>query len=247
MNQYTPVLTVRGLAAAYGPSQALFDVNLDVAMGATTVLLGRNGMGKSSTLKSVMRLPELTTVGGRLSYCDDDIFSVGPSEMGRRGVGYVPQGRRIFRSLSVDEHLSLAPSLSKGRGASRKAWSRDELFDMFPRLAERRKSLGATLSGGEQQMLAIARALTTAPSLLLLDEPTEGLAPALVAAVVDVIIRLNREYGITILLAEQNLAIAHTVADSICIIDRGRSVAIMPTSEFKERPDLVSKYLGIEL
>lgn len=247
MDSHQPALTVRALAAAYGPSQALFDVNLEVRSGATTVLLGRNGMGKSSTLKSVMRLPELTTLGGELAYREENILPVGPSELGRRGVGYVPQGRRIFRSLSVDEHLSLAPSLRKGRGGSRKAWTRDELFVMFPRLAERRKSLGGNLSGGEQQMLAIARALTTAPSLLLLDEPTEGLAPALVAAVVDVITTLNREYGITILLAEQSLAIAFAVADSICIIDRGRSVAIMPAAELKQRPDLVSQYLGIDL
>jgi ABC-type branched-subunit amino acid transport system ATPase component len=247
MDPRPPALTIRALAASYGPSQALFDVNLDVMSGATTVLLGRNGMGKSSTLKSVMRLAELTTVGGEMAYCDEDILPLGSSELGRRGVGYVPQGRRIFRSLSVDEHLSLAPSLGKGQSGSRKVWTRDELFAMFPRLAERRKSLGGNLSGGEQQMLAIARALTTAPSLLLLDEPTEGLAPALVAAVVDVITTLNREYGITILLAEQSLAIAYAVADSVCIIDRGRSVAIMPASELKERPDLVSQYLGIEL
>ena len=208
-----PVLRIEDLHAHYGVSHVLQGVTLDVPAGQVTAILGRNGVGKTTLINALMGLHPAT--GGHVTYEGADLLRRPATARRRLGIALVPQGRRVFRSLTVDEHLSLAGPGDDG------LFTRDWIFETFPRLRERQRALARTLSGGEQSMLAIARALTANPRLLLMDEPTEGLAPLLVATVRAVIERI-RELGLTVLLVEQNLGFALSVADRVAVMHRGK-------------------------
>ena len=211
----TPLLELDGVNAYYGDSHILHDVSLAVAAGQVLTILGRNGAGKTTALKSIIGVVKPRS--GRVSFAGNEITSLSPYRIARAGIGYVPETRGIFPSLSVLENLTLA-----ARGAQlANAWTLERVYALFPRLAERRASGGATLSGGEQQMLSMARALLTNPRLLLLDEPTEGLAPLIVAEIETVLAHLKDE-GLTIVLVEQNLAFALAIADQVALLGKGQ-------------------------
>jgi ABC-type branched-subunit amino acid transport system ATPase component len=193
-------------------SHVLQGTSLDVARGRVTALVGRNGVGKTTLINSVMGLTPAAT--GSAWFGDVDLLSLPATRRKRLGIALVPQGRRVFRSLSVDEHLGLVASAKNSR------FSKEWVYETFPRLAERRKSMASNLSGGEQSMLAIGRALTVDPTLLIMDEPTEGLAPLLVETVREVVDQL-RATGLTVLLVEQNLQFALDVAASVAVMHRG--------------------------
>jgi branched-chain amino acid transport system ATP-binding protein len=211
----TPLLQLDGVNAYYGDSHILHDVSLAVAPGQVLTILGRNGAGKTTALKSIIGIVKPRS--GRVSFAGSEITSLSPYRIARAGIGYVPETRGIFPSLSVLENLTLA-----ARGAQvANAWTLERVYALFPRLAERRASGGVTLSGGEQQMLSMARALLTNPRLLLLDEPTEGLAPLVVAEIETVLAHLKGE-GLTIVLVEQNLAFALAFADQVALLGKGQ-------------------------
>ena len=209
----------------FGPSHVLQGVTLAVPAGLVTAVVGRNGVGKTTLVNAVMGL--VPASGGRIALGETDLLHRPATDRRRLGLALVPQGRRVFRSLSVDEHLRLVP-LAPGA-----AFDRERLYATFPRLRERRAALAHTLSGGEQSMLAIARALVTNPTLLLMDEPTEGLAPLLVETVRGVVAGL-RESGITLLLVEQNLGFALAVADRVAVMQRGRIAMVLPRREITD-------------
>jgi branched-chain amino acid transport system ATP-binding protein len=206
------VLTLQSVHAAYGPSRVLHGVSLEARDGEVVSLLGRNGAGKSTTLKAIMNLVEVTA--GRITLDGRDITRLPTHEISRLGIGYVPEDRRIFSDLTVEENLLVG---ARGRGA----WSAERVYRFFPRLAEMARRRGGSLSGGEQQMLTVARTLMGNPRILLLDEPSEGLAPVIVRALGDQIAALRRE-GLTILLSEQNLKFAARLADRVYIIEKGQ-------------------------
>ena len=211
----TPLLQLDGVNTYYGDSHILHDVSLAVAAGQVLTILGRNGAGKTTALKSIIGVVKPRS--GSVSFGGNEMTSLSPYRIARAGIGYVPETRGIFPSLSVLENLTLA-----ARGAQlANAWTLERVYALFPRLAERRASGGANLSGGEQQMLSMARALLTNPRLLLLDEPTEGLAPLVVAEIETVLAHLKDE-GLTIVLVEQNLAFALAFADRIALLGKGQ-------------------------
>jgi branched-chain amino acid transport system ATP-binding protein len=210
------VLTITDLHTYYGDSHVLQGVTLAAATGTVTAVLGRNGVGKTTLCRSIAGLTPARQ--GRVMFDDTDITRTPPYRIHDLGVSLVPQGRRIFPSLTVQENLAIAV-----RDVGRAGWDLEKVFAVFPRLAERTQNRGNELSGGEQQMLAIARALVARPRLLIMDEPTEGLAPVLVAEVASVIRRLKEE-GTSILLAEQNAAFAVKVADYAHVLSKGRVV-----------------------
>jgi branched-chain amino acid transport system ATP-binding protein len=212
----TPMLSVAGLNAYYGRAHILADVALEVGKGEVVVLLGRNGAGKSTTMKSVMGL--VPPAAGRVTFDGADITGRAPHDIARAGLGYVPEDRRIFTDLTVMENLEV------GRQKPREAapvWTPERLFAIFPNLAEMRTRPGGRMSGGEQQMLTIARTLMGNPRAILLDEPSEGLAPVIVEQMANTIRALKRE-GLTVLLSEQNLHFATLVSDRAYIIEKGR-------------------------
>jgi len=210
-----PLLQLDGVNAYYGDSHILHGVSLAVAPGQVLTLLGRNGAGKTTALKSIIGI--VRPRSGRISFAGGEITHLSSYRIARAGIGYVPETRGIFPSLSVLENLTLA-----ARGAEvANGWTLERVYALFPRLAERRASGGATLSGGEQQMLSMARALLTNPRLLLLDEPTEGLAPLVIAEIETVLARF-KEDGLTILLVEQNLAFALAFADQVALLGKGQ-------------------------
>ena len=232
------MLQVRGLQAQYGKSRVLHGVTLDAAEGQISVLVGRNGVGKTTTLEAIMGLVEVT--GGEIRFQAEPITRLEAYRIPRRGIGYVPQGRRIFPELTVRENLEI--------GCVSGALDTEVLarvFEYFPRLKERLWQPGGTLSGGEQQMLAIGRALLGRPRLLLLDEPTEGLMPSLVSLVEETMRRL-REEGTTILLVEQNLATALSVADRVYVMEKGEIRVAARPAELKSSPDILQRYLGVD-
>jgi len=207
-----PLLAVSDLHVFYGMSHVLHGASLDIPQGQVTALVGRNGVGKTTLVNAIAGLVPVQR--GRIDLEGVDLTKLPATARRGLGVGLVPQGRRIFRNLTVDEHLALAPK-SAGN-----LFTRDWIYETFPRLHERRTSMASTLSGGEQSMLAIGRALTIGPRLLVMDEPTEGLAPLLVETVRQVIDRL-REQRLTVLLVEQNLHFALSLADRVAVMDRG--------------------------
>ena len=207
------VLQVKGLNVYYGRSHALQGVDLTLEHGVLSVV-GRNGMGKTTLCKTIMGLVKAS--GGSVRMKGRDLLGLSPAQIARRGVGYVPQGRRLWRSLTVDEHLRMVAAGQPG------AWTVERVYDAFPRLAERKSNGGGQLSGGEQQMLAIARALVTNPELLIMDEPTEGLAPVIVAQVEEMLVRLGAESDIAILVIEQNIGVATSVSENVAIMVNGR-------------------------
>ena len=208
------VLEVEGLRAGYGPAEILFRVSLRLARGEVAALMGRNGAGKSTTLKAIMGL--VPPRAGRVRFAGRDIAGLPAFRIARLGLGYVPEDRRIFTDLTVAENLEVGRRPAEGRDA----WTPERLFEVFPNLASMRHRRAAAMSGGEQQMLAIARTLMGNPEAVLLDEPSEGLAPVILELMADAVLRMKRE-GIAVLLSEQNFDFAAAVADRAYVIERG--------------------------
>jgi branched-chain amino acid transport system ATP-binding protein len=228
------MLELSDLDVYYGPSWILKSVSLTVPTGGVLALLGRNGAGKSTTLKTIIGL--VPPRAGTIRFDGDDITGAPPHAVNRRGIAYVPEERRVFRDLSVDEHLAIA--------ARPGGWDAGRIFRLFPALQPLRGRRGRFLSGGEQQMLAIARALATGPRLLLLDEPSQGLAPVVLDAVI-ASIEAMRDEGLAIVLVEQNVEVALDVADRAAIIDQGAIVFDGTAAALRARQDLQSAYLGV--
>jgi branched-chain amino acid transport system ATP-binding protein len=230
------LLEVKGLNAYYGDSHILFDVALRVERNEVVALLGRNGAGKSTTLKSLMGV--VAPREGSIVFDGAEIAGKKSHAIARAGMQLVHEDRRIFGSLNVEENLTLAALTAEGR------WPLDRIYEMFPRLKERRASRGTDLSGGEQQMLAIARALIRDPKIILLDEPFEGLAPVIVRDLVKACRELA-DAGQTIVLVEQNIAAALTLAQRAYFINNGHIAHEGPTSEIRARPQVLQRYLGV--
>ncbi len=233
------VLSVQGIDTAYGASQVLFGVSLEVDEGEVVGLLGRNGMGKTTTVRSIMGLTP--PKGGEISFEGRLISTQPPYRVAQRGVGLVPEGRHIFPNLSAEENL-----VATARNAFNRPdpWTLGRVYDLFPRLAERRRHLGNQLSGGEQQMLAIGRALLTNPKLLVLDEATEGLAPGLRGDIWRSVRQLKAE-GQAILIIDSNLSEMLSVTDRSYILEKGRVVWGGPSPELAAQPEVKRRYLGI--
>jgi len=231
-----PILEVRGLDVYYGRSHALQGVELTLPSGVLSVV-GRNGMGKTTLCKTIMGL--VAANGGSVRLAGEDITNLAPARIARLGVGYVPQGRRLWRSLTVDEHLRMTAGLRRG------PWTIERIYQTFPRLAERRGNGGGQLSGGEQQMLAISRALLTNPKLLVMDEPTEGLAPVIVAQVEEMLVRLGDEGDISVLVIEQNIGVATAVASEVAIMVNGRVNRIVDSARLAADRELQQSLLGV--
>ena len=233
-----PILAVEKLDVYYGRAHALQEVSLSLEHGVTAVV-GRNGMGKTTLCNAITGL---VPASGSVRLAGEEILGLPPNAITSRGVGYVPQGRRVWPSLTVDEHLRLA---SRDRLAG--AWTVARVYQTFPRLAERKGNGGAELSGGEQQMLAIARALLFNPILLVMDEPTEGLAPVIVEQVAEMLKRLAADGEISVLLIEQNLGVAIDVADTVDVMVNGRIARSMPSAELAADRDLQQRLLGVKV
>ncbi|MBR0693991.1 ABC transporter permease [Bradyrhizobium lablabi] len=231
-----PALDVKGLDVYYGHSHALQGVDLTLESGVFSVV-GRNGMGKSTLCKAIMGL--VRPSGGSIRFRGEEITTLSPARIARLGVGYVPQGRRLWRSLTVDEHLQLAGGLRRG------PWTVERIYDTFPRLGERKNNGGSQLSGGEQQMLAISRALLTNPHLLIMDEPTEGLAPVIVAQVEEMLVRLGEDGDIAVLVIEQNIGVATAVSRNVAIMVNGRVNRIIDSAQLSADRDLQQRLLGV--
>jgi branched-chain amino acid transport system ATP-binding protein len=231
-----PLLKVAGLQAWYGESHILHGVDFQVGEGELVTLLGRNGAGKTTTLKSVMGIVDKRT--GQVGFAGQDLMSRSSDAVARLGIAYCPEERGIFSSLNVEENLLLPPQVQPG------GMSVDEIYGIFPNLKERRRSQGTKLSGGEQQMLAIGRILRTGAKLLLLDEPTEGLAPVIVQKIGEVI-RALKARGFTILLVEQNFRFAATVADRHYVMEDGRVVDMVVAADVEKHLDKLHDYLGV--
>ncbi len=236
MTSAAPLLAVRGLNAWYGESHALHGVDLEVFAGETVTLLGRNGVGKTTTLRAIMGLIRKRT--GEVFFDGADLMRLPLHRTAHQGIGFVPEERGIFATLTVDENLVLPPVVAGG------GMSVEEIFDLFPNLKERRNTSGTRLSGGEQQMLAIARILRTGVKMLLLDEPTEGLAPVIVQRIGDLLATMKNR-GMTILLVEQNFRFASRVADRFCLMEHGKIVAGFPVGELADRMTLLHEILGV--
>ncbi len=231
-----PLLAVQGLHAWYGESHILHGVDFEVSPGEVATLLGRNGAGKTTTLKAIMGI-----VGrrrGSVRFQGRELIDLSSNRIARLGIAFCPEERGIFASLNVNENLLLPPQVDPG------GLSLDTIFGLFPNIAPRLRAQGTTLSGGEQQMLAIARILRTGARLLLLDEPTEGLAPVIVQQIGATIRRLKAE-GFTILLVEQNFRFAATVADRHYVMEHGRVVDMIPNSQLQAQMQKLHEYLGV--
>ena len=229
------MLTVERLDVAYGGSQVLWGVDLTVGFGQVVCLMGRNGVGKTTLLKTVMGL--LPARAGKVTFDGVDITRWSADRRARAGIGYVPQGREIFPHLSVEENLRVA-QLGCGRGNGM-----DDVLDLFPALRRLLARMGGVLSGGEQQMLAIGRALLTRPKLLILDEPTEGIQPSIILEIEESIRRIKKDLGLAVLLVEQYLDFAERLADAYVIMAKGSVVAAGATRDL--RPDQVKQHLAV--
>jgi branched-chain amino acid transport system ATP-binding protein len=236
----TTLLEIRGLNAFYGSAQALEDVAFSMGRESTAIV-GRNGMGKTTLCNAIMGISPPRT-SGSIQFEGRELVGVQSHKIARWGLGYVPQGRRLFPSLTVDEHLRIA---SRASSNGRSEWTRERVYEVFPRLAERKRNGGAQLSGGEQQMLAIGRALVTNPTLIVMDEPSEGLAPAVIEGLIETF-RLLEEEGLAILLIEQNLGVATALAERQLIMIGGRIAAETTATKLSGDPDLQRRYLGVE-
>ena len=230
------MLNIKNLNQFYGESHTLWDVDLDVLPGTCTCLMGRNGVGKTTLLQSIMGL--LPVSSGTICFEGNELAGKPAELRARKGIGYVPQGREIFTQLSVEENLRVA-LLARDDGLREIP---EYIFEIFPVLKQMLNRRGGDLSGGQQQQLAISRALSISPKLLILDEPTEGIQPNIVHEIGDIIIRLNQE-GLTILLVEQKLPFARRVAQNFCILDKGRDVATDAMENLGE--DVINRYLKV--
>ena len=230
------MLRISDLHAFYGESHILHGVDMHVSEGEVVTLLGRNGAGRTTTIKSIMGLVGRRT--GSIQIMGQETASWAPHQIARLGLGYCPEERGIFASLSCEENLMLPPMLSAG------GMSLDDIYEMFPNLLERRNSPGTRLSGGEQQMLAVARILRTGARLLLLDEISEGLAPVIVQALARMITTLKAK-GFTIIMVEQNFRFAAPLADRFYVMEHGRMVETFRSDQLKERMDMLHEFLGV--
>jgi branched-chain amino acid transport system ATP-binding protein len=233
------MLNIFSVNSFYGKAQVLNNISFKIQRGQVVALLGRNGAGKTTTLKSIMQLVIPRT--GKVEFFDQDITGQMPHKVAKMGLGYVPEERRIFTDLTVIENLEV------GRQPPRDGtvlWTHDMLFDLFPNLAERRNNRGKALSGGEQQMLTIARTLMGNPNFVLLDEPSEGIAPVIVEQMANVIRTLKSE-GLTVLLSEQNLHFAKAVADSVIVIEGGEKKFDGSIEKLTQNPEIKAKYLAV--
>ena len=232
------MLAVEKLAAGYGPAQVLFDVSFTVGAGEVVTLLGRNGMGKTTTIRTLMGL--LPARGGNATFDGERLIALPPYRIAQRGLGLVPEGRMIFPNLSVEENL--VATAAARHGAAK--WTLPRVYAFFPRLAERRANMGNQLSGGEQQMLAVGRALLTNPRLLILDEATEGLAP-IVRDEIWKTIRLIRDTGIATVIVDKTVASVTEIADRIVILVKGEIVFEGSRAELRAKPELMHRHLGV--
>jgi branched-chain amino acid transport system ATP-binding protein len=234
-----PLLAVEDLHAFYGPAHVLHGVSFTIG-DEPIAIVGRNGMGKTTLCAAIMGMtPPRAT--GSIRVRSSEILGKPSYKVARRGIGYVPQGRRLFPSLSVDEHLRMV----EGRRNGAQRWTAKRVYELFPRLAERKRNGGAQLSGGEQQMLAIGRALLTNPELLIMDEPSEGLAPTVIELLIETFRKLEQE-GLRILLIEQNLAVATSLAERQLVMIAGEIAAETTAGELAGSPELQRRYLGVE-
>ena len=231
-----PLLSVRELNAWYGESHALHGIDLDVHAGETVTLLGRNGVGKTTALRAIVGI--IRKRSGTIRFDGKDMLRVPLHRTARHGIGYVPEERGIFSTLTVEENLTLPPVIAKG------GMTLAEIYQLFPNLEGRRKSPGTKLSGGEQQMLAMARILRTGAKLLLLDEPTEGLAPVIVQKLGEVLIKLKQR-GLTIVLVEQNFRFAAPLADRHYVMEHGRIIEEIEAAELDSKKDFLNSCLGV--
>ncbi|MFL1584236.1 ABC transporter ATP-binding protein [Stutzerimonas stutzeri] len=231
-----PLLSVRELNAWYGESHALHGIDLDVHAGETVTLLGRNGVGKTTALRAIVGI--IRKRSGTIRFDGKDMLRVPLHRTARHGIGYVPEERGIFSTLTVEENLTLPPVIAKG------GMTLTEIYQLFPNLEERRKSPGTKLSGGEQQMLAMARILRTGARLLLLDEPTEGLAPVIIQRIGEVLQTLKQR-GMTILLVEQNFRFASKVADRFYLVDHGHVIDTFDVADLPGRMSMLNEALGV--
>ena len=234
-----PLLAIEGLEAGYETGQVLFGVDLSVAEGELVSLLGRNGAGKTTTLRAVMGADQPRVLGGSIRYRGRNLLGRRPYRIAGEGIAFVPEERRVFPRLTVAENVRLAANHSAD------PLSVDEVLSQFPELDDMRGKHARNTSGGEQQMLAIARALAKNPGLMLLDEPFEGLAPYIVRRIEDIVTRINDEEGITVLFVEQNVAAAAAIADRHYILDEGRIVETVTTGRLREDEELRREYLGV--
>ena len=231
------MLHVQNIEVAYEPVQVLFGLSLQVVPGEILCLLGRNGAGKTTTLKSIMGLVPIRS--GAITLGGEDISSLPAHEIPRRRVAYVPQGRRLFTELSVAQNLEIGLMVRNG-----KASTRDRVLALFPRLRERLKQRAETLSGGEQQMLAMARALCMEPQVLLLDEPTEGLQPSMIELIRKVIVQLKQDQ-VAIILVEQHVNAVLSIADRVSFIEHGRNAETLTADKLRQNNDKIHQYLGV--
>ena len=231
------MLAIKTLNQFYGGSHTLWDVNLDIPPGSRMCLMGRNGMGKTTLLKCVMGLQAVSS--GEIVFDGSNLIKCAADQRARLGIGYVPQGREIFSQLTVEENLRVGLGVRKN--GPRQIPTR--IFDLFPVLKKMLNRRGGDLSGGQQQQLAIGRALVLEPKLLILDEPTEGIQPNIVHEIGDIILRLNKEEGLTVLLVEQKLPFARRVASEFCVLDKGRRVAAGPISDLTD--EVVRAHLSV--
>ena len=231
------MLEMRSVSSGYDGARVLQDVSLSLSAGEIVCILGRNGAGKTTMMKTIMGL--IRADKGQILFHGTDVLEVPPHQIAGLGIGYIPQGRRLFSELTVAENLEIG--LMAGRKG---AATRDKVLTMFPRLAERLHQRANTLSGGEQQMLATGRALCLEPQMLLLDEPTEGLQPSMIALIRDTVVSL-KEAGVGILLVEQRVDAVLSIADKVMFLENGKSQDIMPASTLRKNPDLLKTYIGV--
>jgi urea transport system ATP-binding protein len=231
------LLSIRDLNQSYGGSHTLWDMALDVPAGSRTCLMGRNGMGKTTLLKCIMGL--LPATSGTITFEDTDLRRLPAESRARYGIGYVPQGREIFPQLTVEENLRIGLGVRRGGPRTIPA----KIFELFPVLQQMLNRRGGDLSGGQQQQLAIGRALVLEPKLLILDEPTEGIQPNIVHEIGDILIALNRDSGVTLLLVEQKLPFARRVASDFYVLEKGRRVAAGPIADLTDA--VVHEHLSV--
>jgi branched-chain amino acid transport system ATP-binding protein len=233
------VLSIRNLSVNYGAIAALHGISLDVGPGEIVTLIGSNGAGKTSTLRAISGLVKCR---GQILYQGRDLANRPPHEIVAAGISHVPEGRMIFANLTVAENLDMGAYLQKNKAGIER--DRQFVFGMFPRLAERRRQVAGTLSGGEQQMLAIGRALMSRPKFLMLDEPSLGIAPILVKTIFEKIVEINRQQGLAILLVEQNANLALEISQHGCVLETGQIILRDSSAALRENPKVRAAYLG---
>jgi branched-chain amino acid transport system ATP-binding protein len=231
------MLNLSNLQSGYGAVQVLFDLSLTAKAGEITCIMGRNGAGKTTTLKTIIGILPLTA--GQITLNDTDLSTIPPHKISQNGIAYVPQGRRLFSELTVAQNLEVGLLHT-----TNKTETREEMLTLFPRLRDRLKQQADTLSGGEQQMLAMARALAIKPSVLLLDEPTEGLQPSMIDLIRDVVLKMKAQ-NLAVILVEQRVDAVLNIADQVVFVENGRSLETTDTAALRAEPEKLHRYLGV--